>query len=561
VRAYAAAYLTASLALRIEEAEHGLVQAELAEAALLELRDVLQQPHDEVVDGRRVDGDQAGDPGGLDLAQVGPEVALEGAHRELPDLLGAGALEQAEHRPRGAAPQLAEGALGQRGVLGPHALEVAAGVLLGLVVEDVVEHPGVVELGVVVVGAQEVDGGVDVGGREALTDATQVAPRAADQVAHRAARDLLVVAGLGRVGGVEAGREGAEDLAVAAGLGLFEDLLEPAPRTPAQRDLADHVEQRGALVGAASAPQLDEHGVQLQARRQRDLGARSLERPHRVDAVAGAHLRGLALELVVGELAGEAGEAQRPLARRLRRARIRGSGHADNQTGQIRIPAVPRAADVIEAEFKAHCLLPVDASREHAPWASPVTTAEAALAVARARGLSGAPRVHLQAAYRDINRVMMTPKASWSLFSVLVGALALSACKKDGDAKPPEDGGSGDVADSGGGDGGGGGGGDEPDEAEFLTVDVFEETLQSKTDDVAECFGKAKESKPDLGGTLMLDFTVGGDGVVTEVKTDPASTIKDDGLNACVLEKAKTWKFPKTRKGEPMTLPFKFSMG
>lgn len=157
---------------------------------------------------------------------------------------------------------------------------------------------------------------------------------------------------------------------------------------------------------------------------------------------------------------------------------------------------------------------------------------------------------------------MMTPKASWSLLSVLVGALALSACKKDGDAKPPEDGGGGDVADSGGGDGGGGGGGgDEPDEAEFLTVDVFEETLQSKTDDVAECFGKAKESKPDLGGTLMLDFTVGGDGVVTEVKADDGSTIKDDGLNACVLEKAKTWKFPKTRKGEPMTLPFKFSMG
>jgi len=170
--------------------------------------------------------------------------------------------------------------------------------------------------------------------------------------------------------------------------------------------------------------------------------------------------------------------------------------------------------------------------------------------------------VHLQAADRDINRVMMTPKASWSLLSVLVGALALTACKKDGDAKPPEDGGDGgEVADGGGGEGGGGGGGEEAEEAEFLTVDVFEETLQSKNGDVAECFGKAKETKADLGGTLMLDFTVGGDGVVTEVKADDASTIKDDGLNACVLEKAKTWKFPKTRKGEPMTLPFKFSMG
>lgn len=155
---------------------------------------------------------------------------------------------------------------------------------------------------------------------------------------------------------------------------------------------------------------------------------------------------------------------------------------------------------------------------------------------------------------------MMTPSTSWALLAVLAGALATTACKKDGDAKPPEGSGDGEVADGGGGEGGGGGG-EEAEEAEFLTVDVFEETLQSKNGDVAECFGKAKESKPDLSGTLMLDFTVGGDGVVTEVKADEGSTIKDDGLNACVLEKAKGWKFPKTRKGEPMTLPFKFSMG
>lgn len=166
------------------------------------------------------------------------------------------------------------------------------------------------------------------------------------------------------------------------------------------------------------------------------------------------------------------------------------------------------------------------------------------------------------AAGRDINRVMMSPKRSWSLLSVLVLALGLTACKKDGDAKPPEDGGGGgEVADGGDGGGGGGGGSSEDEAPEFLTVDVFEETLQSKNGDVAECFGKAKEAKPDLGGELLLDFTVGGDGVVTEVKADDKSTIKDDGLNACVLEKAKTWKFPKTRKGDPMTLPFRFSMG
>jgi hypothetical protein len=145
---------------------------------------------------------------------------------------------------------------------------------------------------------------------------------------------------------------------------------------------------------------------------------------------------------------------------------------------------------------------------------------------------------------------------SRSLLIALAGALALSACKKEGDgSKPPEDGGGGDVAD------GGGDGGDEPSEPEFLTVDVFEETLQDKSGDVSECYNKAKEAKADLAGKLALDFTVGGDGVITEVKADPGSTIKDDGLNACVLEKAKTWKFPKTRDGQPMTLAYTYSMG
>lgn len=162
------------------------------------------------------------------------------------------------------------------------------------------------------------------------------------------------------------------------------------------------------------------------------------------------------------------------------------------------------------------------------------------------------------AGVRVINRVMMTSKASWSLLSVVIGALALTACKKDGDPKPPADDGGGAAADQDDGDGGGG---DAEDEGPaFLTVDGFEETLQSKGGDVSDCFVKAKEAKPDLGGKLALDFTVGGDGVVSEVKTQDISDIKDDGLNACVLEKAKGWKFPKTKKGDPMTLGYTFTL-
>ena len=41
---------------------------------------------------------------------------------------------------------------------------------------------------------------------------------------------------------------------------------------------------------------------------------------------------------------------------------------------------------------------------------------------------------------------------------------------------------------------------------------------------------------------------------------DPASTLKDDGVNTCVNDRAKKWEFPKTRDGESMTLPYSFNL-
>ena len=60
----------------IEEAEHGLVQAERSEGGLLELRHVVQDPDHERVDRLALDADQPGHPGRLDLAERAAEVGL-----------------------------------------------------------------------------------------------------------------------------------------------------------------------------------------------------------------------------------------------------------------------------------------------------------------------------------------------------------------------------------------------------------------------------------------------------------------------------------------------------
>lgn len=147
---------------------------------------------------------------------------------------------------------------------------------------------------------------------------------------------------------------------------------------------------------------------------------------------------------------------------------------------------------------------------------------------------------------------------SWSLLAVAVGALTLAACKKSSDTTAPDDGG-GEVSQ---GDGGGSEApADDSDSApEFLTVDVFEDVMNAKGGDVTDCFTAAKEAKPELGGKLMLEFTIDGTGKVSAVKTEDASAVKDAGLTTCVTDKAKTWEFPKTRDGQPMVLAYAFNL-
>lgn len=146
---------------------------------------------------------------------------------------------------------------------------------------------------------------------------------------------------------------------------------------------------------------------------------------------------------------------------------------------------------------------------------------------------------------------------SWTLLALVASALATTACnKKNADTQPPEakEAASDDSAADRGGDA------SEPEEPEFLTVNDFEDAMQGKNSDIGECFATAREAKPGLAGKLAYDFTIGGDGKVSDIKPDPASTIKDPGLDKCVREKANGWSFPKTRDGQPMTLPYAFNL-
>ncbi|HEY8376973.1 MAG TPA: AgmX/PglI C-terminal domain-containing protein [Nannocystis sp.] len=155
---------------------------------------------------------------------------------------------------------------------------------------------------------------------------------------------------------------------------------------------------------------------------------------------------------------------------------------------------------------------------------------------------------------------MTTLRITRALCLLALGLAVTTGCKKGSTTTPDDASPGGDAAGSSSDDGDGGGGGYDGPTEEILTVDSFEETMQGKQNEVADCFAQAKEAKPDLAGKLALDITVAGDGSVKSVKFDEGSTIQEASITACVEEKAKGWKFPKTRDGNDMTLPYALNL-
>jgi TonB family protein len=83
--------------------------------------------------------------------------------------------------------------------------------------------------------------------------------------------------------------------------------------------------------------------------------------------------------------------------------------------------------------------------------------------------------------------------------------------------------------------------------------------VRAQMGDVRLCYEAALARTPRIAGRLEVAFTIGADGQVTEASL-AASTLKNDSVEACVLELARTWQFPAPRGGPvEVTFPFVFS--
>jgi TonB family protein len=92
---------------------------------------------------------------------------------------------------------------------------------------------------------------------------------------------------------------------------------------------------------------------------------------------------------------------------------------------------------------------------------------------------------------------------------------------------------------------------------EGLTKDEVGEVIHRHLSEVRYCYESAMIRSPDLEGKLMVNFTIGGSGMVksTEVKS---STLPDPRLDDCILRRLATWKFPNPRGGIDVAVTYPF---
>ena len=93
-----------------------------------------------------------------------------------------------------------------------------------------------------------------------------------------------------------------------------------------------------------------------------------------------------------------------------------------------------------------------------------------------------------------------------------------------------------------------------------LDRDIIRRIVRAHINEVRACYNAELTRDPNAKGTSKIQWTIGPDGKVTELKVEEGSSLNDEGLNACITEKVKGLDFPKPASGEPTTLPFPFNL-
>lgn len=90
-----------------------------------------------------------------------------------------------------------------------------------------------------------------------------------------------------------------------------------------------------------------------------------------------------------------------------------------------------------------------------------------------------------------------------------------------------------------------------------LPKPVIKAYIATKMGAIKACYQKGLQANPDLSGKIKVKFLIQPNGAVNPAKIDE-STIGNDGVENCVLNNVKAWKFPQAKGGGVTTVVYPF---
>lgn len=90
-----------------------------------------------------------------------------------------------------------------------------------------------------------------------------------------------------------------------------------------------------------------------------------------------------------------------------------------------------------------------------------------------------------------------------------------------------------------------------------LDRDVIAEVIKRNIGQVRYCYERQLSSNPDLYGKIVVRFTIGAAGDVSEPRID-SSTLKSAMVEGCVLRRLASWKFPQPKGGTQVRVSYPF---
>lgn len=92
---------------------------------------------------------------------------------------------------------------------------------------------------------------------------------------------------------------------------------------------------------------------------------------------------------------------------------------------------------------------------------------------------------------------------------------------------------------------------------EGLTKDEVGRVIHAHMSEIRYCYESTMLASPDLEGKLVLDFTIGSQGLV-KVTSVRESSLRDPRLDDCVVRRLTKWQFPKPKGGVDVAVTYPF---